>query len=505
MSTPTLFCLHALGSSGGEFAALTAELGDTFDVVAIDLPGFGHASTATGTTIDEMVRHVIREIKQHPAGRWMIVGHSMGGKIATLVAKRTLDGTAGLFGLSGVVLLAASPPSPEPMTDESRAQSIAMAADGPVSAADARSFIDDNVGAPLDAAADARALDDVQHSDPEAWRAWFERGSREDHLAAVGTLDVPAAIVAGGADGDLGPDAQRRLNAPVYPRADVTVLDGAGHLLPYERPREVADVILRLWNDHAGRGPVVPDDVIRTIASARTSTKTRAILARRALADEPDHAPRSMTAEQLATFRAIADRVVPQGSGPEQPHPHDAIDIAARVDSQLAREHSDGWRNAALPPDPEAYRLALDVLADFASLTETEQDATIEALIDGSYEPGGDAALDAKQLSLWFEDCRVDLVRTWLAHPATMARVGFDGYANGGDLTRIQGFQRLGAGEREGWEPAMPAAPGAAAVPAAFTATQAATTAQPATTPQAATTAEAATTPQAATTAGETR
>jgi hypothetical protein len=55
----------------------------------------------------------------------------------------------------------------------------------------------------------------------------------------------------------------------------------------------------------------------------------------------------------------------------------------------------------------------------------------------------------------WFEDLRADLVRLWLAHPAAMARIGFDGFANGGDGPRKQGFERLGAGEREAWEPVM--------------------------------------------------
>jgi hypothetical protein len=63
------------------------------------------------------------------------------------------------------------------------------------------------------------------------------------------------------------------------------------------------------------------------------------------------------------------------------------------------------------------------------------------------------AALSASQMKQWFEDLGADLVRLWLAHPATMARIGFDGFANGGDGTRKQGFERLGADEREAWEP----------------------------------------------------
>jgi hypothetical protein len=56
-------------------------------------------------------------------------------------------------------------------------------------------------------------------------------------------------------------------------------------------------------------------------------------------------------------------------------------------------------------------------------------------------------------------------VKLWLAHPASLARVGFDGFATGGDGVRKQGFQLLVAGSREKWEPTP--RPRAAATPTA--------------------------------------
>jgi len=145
-------------------------------------------------------------------------------------------------------------------------------------------------------------------------------------------------------------------------------------------------------------------------------------------------------------LRAVADRAVPQTGPP--------VDLAARVDAGLALGASDGWRNAALPPDPVAYALALDDLKAFPLLSEGAQDDVLERIVAGGYSVEG-GTLSAEQLNLWFEDCRVDLVRQWLGHPATFARIGFDGFANGGDLVRIQGFTRLGAGERDEWEPRL--------------------------------------------------
>ena len=44
-------------------------------------------------------------------------------------------------------------------------------------------------------------------------------------------------------------------------------------------------------------------------------------------------------------------------------------------------------------------------------------------------------------------------MKIYVAHPATLARMGYSGVANGGDGARKQGFVLLGAGEREPWEP----------------------------------------------------
>jgi pimeloyl-ACP methyl ester carboxylesterase len=170
-----------------------------------------------------------------------VLGHSLGGKIASVVAARALAGE--LPPPAGVVLLAASPPVPEPRAEERRELMLSWVEDGPLDASAASEFIAANVGGPLELAAAERAVTDLLRTSPTAWRDWLESGSREDVSGRVGVLDLPALILAGGADGDLGEDAQRELNGAVYPRATFVTLPGAGHLLPLERPREVAAAI----------------------------------------------------------------------------------------------------------------------------------------------------------------------------------------------------------------------------------------------------------------------
>jgi hypothetical protein len=135
------------------------------------------------------------------------------------------------------------------------------------------------------------------------------------------------------------------------------------------------------------------------------------------------------------------------------------IDLAARIDALLQAGGGDGWRFASLPPDAEAYRAALRTLdaqartgygLDFVELNGPEQDRTLERAAVGAMGAGtaNPNLLDARQMQLWFQDLRSDAVRMYVAHPTTLARMGY-----GGDTERKSGFTRIGAGEREAWEP----------------------------------------------------
>lgn len=438
----TLYMLHALGASARSFERLAGALAGRVRVEGIDLPGFGSAASASDSSLDATVAHVIDHLARHAKGRWMLGGHSMGGKIAALVASRVLRGEASLAGLSAMVLMAPSPPRPEPMDEDRRERMLSWVANGPISTPDAETFLDQNTAEPLDPAALRGALDDLRRTSPEAWAAWLETGSRVDASAQVGTLDLPVVVLAGADDADLGAAAQPGLLASVYPRARFLTLDDTGHLIPLERATEASEAIARFVADEVVVGPVVPDDWAALIAGDRVDARVRGILNRRAVPDDRGYAPEVLDVAQLTLLREIADLVVPQ-EGP-------AIDIAARVDAQLARGEGDGWRNADLPPDAEAYRAGLDTLAGVWPTDPAARETVLRAAIEGTAVTDG--PLDAERMKAWLEDVRNDLVRQWLAHPASMARIGYDGFATGG--SPIRGYVELRLGRREDWEPA---------------------------------------------------
>lgn len=455
-STPPVFvCLHFLGGSAREWDDVSEQLGSDARCLALDLPGFGDAADVPGYGIAAMADAVIEWVRAEEVERWFLVGHSMGAKVALAVARRVEDREAGLAGLAGLVLLAGSPPSPEPMEEERRQAMISWIASDPATRdTEAQTFIANNVGAPLPSTPMRSAVADVLRASPAAWTAWLETGSREDWCHRIGVLRSPSLIVSGSDDADLGPATQACLMAPHLAHHRLVVLEGAKHLLPMEQPKAVAALLAGEAMAAAPpipTAPAIPDAYRALIASPRVNRRLREALAERGRPDDPAYQPVALDAVELAILRAVVDRVLPQQG-------HARIDIAARIDARLTRCDSDGWRFAALPPDRDAYRSALRTLdgeacarwhCRFLSLDGAAQDAILAGTAEGEVAGTG---LDAQQMALWFENLRADVVQIALAHPATLARIGFSGIGAGGDRDP-GGFTQIGIDGREPWEP----------------------------------------------------
>ncbi len=454
---PTLFCLHFLGGSARAWAAVASRLEPVLRCRAIDLPGFGDACGAIGYTVAEMADAVAAAISAEAPERWLLAGHSMGAKVAAVLARRSEDGAAGLGGLAGLMLLAGSPPGPEPI-EQSRRQAMLgwFAGDAAASRGEAEQFID-AAGALLDAELREAVVSEVLRAAPAAWRAWLEFGSREDWSAEIGVLLTPTLLIAGADDADLGAAAQRRLMAPHFAAATLVTLPDAAHLLLLERPDAVAALIAAHAAAHFAALAVPPAPPIShayraLIGSDRVSEKTRALLLERARPDDPEYRPQAMLAAEFAILRAVLSRVLPQTAP--------SIDLAARIDAELGGG-GDGWRFDLLPPDQEAYRAALATLdaaavarhgRSFTALGDAARDGLL-ADVASARLSGAAGPLDAAQMQAWFEDLRAAAVRHYVAHPATLARIGYGGIGYGGDGEPKPGFAAVGLGLREPWEP----------------------------------------------------
>ena len=174
--------------------------------IPVDLPGFGNAAGIGGYSVGAMADYVAAIVRDRAPARWFMAGHSMGAKVACVVARRAEAGEAGLAGLAGLVLLAGSPPGPEPMEEDQRQTMLGwFLGDAASRRAEAQGYIDDNVGAPLPPGPQrpGGSTGCCKRTVTPGWRG-LDRGSREDWSDRVGVLQTPTLIVTGSADAALG-------------------------------------------------------------------------------------------------------------------------------------------------------------------------------------------------------------------------------------------------------------------------------------------------------------
>lgn len=94
---PLLVCVHGLGGSALNWAAVAPVLAESCRVVALDLAGFGHTrggARSTSVQANQRLLHrFLTEVAGVPA---ILVGNSMGGLISILQASQRPDTVAGL-------------------------------------------------------------------------------------------------------------------------------------------------------------------------------------------------------------------------------------------------------------------------------------------------------------------------------------------------------------------------------------------------------------------------
>src|SRR3546814_18493388 len=104
---PTLIFLHYWGGSGHTWTRITSTLSNRYRCLAPDLPGWGESSPSEcGYRIADLASCISAMITTLRLSDVVLVGHSMGGKIAQYLAGQRPEW------LKGLVLIASSPALP---------------------------------------------------------------------------------------------------------------------------------------------------------------------------------------------------------------------------------------------------------------------------------------------------------------------------------------------------------------------------------------------------------
>jgi pimeloyl-ACP methyl ester carboxylesterase len=235
---PALVLLHAFGCSRREWIEVGVGVGAEFRVVSIDTPGFGDARDREEYSVAAMAAQFAETMGALQLENFTLVAHSMTAKVAAVLAGQ------GLPGLEKLVLLTPSPLSPEPIPPEARATMLAQTGS---SRRDAEAYIQANSALPIRDDVFERAVEDRMRTNPAAWRAWLEGGSKEDWSTRfplpVQDRHLPVLVIAAGKDSSLGADVQEQLTLPHFPGARMEVIRGSGHLVPMEAPEQLIPLL----------------------------------------------------------------------------------------------------------------------------------------------------------------------------------------------------------------------------------------------------------------------
>lgn len=246
---PTVVMLHGFTGSKENWYPLAAALQGRYRLLIPDLPGWGESErkpdlvygfTQQAVNVDAFIREV------SPGKPVLLLGHSMGGGIAALVAARYPEEVArvGLLDAAGVRF-------------KDNAFGLDVLAGG-------------NPFGVEDDASLQRYIDIVFHdAKAKPWLPWpastaLIRKRRADAAFEQGVLDrigrsaesllpgdeavrirQPALLLWCRQDAVIDPSAMG-LFAQRIPQARTVLLDGCGHMSLMERPREVAEAVVKL-------------------------------------------------------------------------------------------------------------------------------------------------------------------------------------------------------------------------------------------------------------------
>jgi 3-oxoadipate enol-lactonase len=232
---PALVFLHYYGGSSRTWDGVISRLKSKVRSIALDHRGYGESDAPReGYRITDLANDAQAVIEALGLKSFVLVGHSMGGKTAQLLASRQPKG------LKGLVLVAPSPAHSSDLGDELR-HTIATAYD----TVQAAIFTRDNVltARPLSEALKAQVLKDNARSAPQARIAWPNVALLEDYSAELGKINTPTLVISGTEDKIDPVDVIREKVVRGIPNAHLKVLEGVGHLSPLEAPAELASLI----------------------------------------------------------------------------------------------------------------------------------------------------------------------------------------------------------------------------------------------------------------------
>ncbi len=240
---PALLIVHGLFGSARNWGAIAKRLSDSREVVSVDMRNHGESLWAEAHGYEDLAED-LAELVRAEGGRLDVLGHSMGGKAAMMLALQqpelvnrllVADIAPVAYAHSQTHLIDAMRKLPLSQINTRAQADAALAQD--IAEASVRAFL-------------LQSLD--LRADPVRWRLNLDVLEREmDRI--TGWPDVSGqyhgpALFLSGADSDYVQPEHRPIIKALFPNAKFAKLPDAGHWLHAEAPRPF-EATARMWFD----------------------------------------------------------------------------------------------------------------------------------------------------------------------------------------------------------------------------------------------------------------
>lgn len=240
-----LVIIHGLLGSSRNWNGMVTKLGEGYHAMAVDLPNHGASPWIEAMDYGVMAAELARFIKEKAGGKAMVAGHSMGGKVAMMLA---------LTRPELVERLAVLDIAPVSYTHTFAPYIKAMRA-APLATAQRRGDVDQAMAQMIpDPRVRAFLMQNLEGSPGHyRWRANLPvlHAAMDDILAfpplPEGTrYDGPTLFLHGG-DSDYVLPQYEGVILSMFPQARFEVVEGAGHWLHADKPVEFLEALSRFW------------------------------------------------------------------------------------------------------------------------------------------------------------------------------------------------------------------------------------------------------------------
>lgn len=225
MSAPAVLCVHGASGNAGTWAPVFERWAGQLNAHAVDLPGRGGNPRVARSDVQALADALVEGLPPGPAP--LLVGHSLGGAVALMAAMRHPLRIPRIAMVSSASRLRVAP-------------SILDAVDAATPEHPFR--LDFAFGPDTPPAVVARYHADAAHTPPAAGQADWRACDGFDVRADLDDVRARVLVVHGAADRLTPPRFQAAL-ADALPHAQRVEHPTAGHMLPWEAPAWLGQVL----------------------------------------------------------------------------------------------------------------------------------------------------------------------------------------------------------------------------------------------------------------------